>query len=199
VQARGRTTILRINYRNTDEILDYAYRFAKHYLAPSDSDEDHIPLIEPQGAGRHGPKPYLKQLASFDDEVRYLSHTLKRLNENGMPWMDMCVTYHSRWMGEGLQTAFEQAGIPTQWLASSQDKKSFRPGHDSVKLMTMHSSKGLEFPLVAIAGLGYMPHDSHDLAPEAKLLYVAMTRSTDKLLLTCHQQSDFVRLLSENQ
>jgi len=199
VQARGRTTILRINYRNTNEILDYAYRFAKHYLAPADSDEDHIPLIEPHGAGRHGPKPFLKQLASFDEEVRYLAHTLKRLNENGMPWLDMCVTYRSHWMGENLQAAFDRAGIPFQWLASSFDKKSFRPSDDSVKLMTMHSSKGLEFPLVAVAGLGYLPGDTHDLAAEAKLLYVAMTRSTDKLLLTCHQPSEFVCLLAENQ
>ena len=105
--------------------LDYAYRFAKHYLAPADSDEDHIPLIEPHGAGRHGPKPYLKQLASFDEEVRYLAHTLKRLNENGMPWLDMCVIYRSHWMGEILQMAFEKASISTQWLASSVDKKSY--------------------------------------------------------------------------
>jgi superfamily I DNA/RNA helicase len=199
VQARGRTTILRINYRNTNEILDYAYRFAKHYLIPADSDEDHIPLIEPRGAGRHGPKPYLKQLTSFDEEARYLAHTLKRLNENGMQWLEMCVTYRSHWMGESLYKALEKEGIPNQWLASSGDKKSFRPGDDSVKLMTMHSSKGLEFPLVAVAGLGYLPGDNHDLAAEAKLLYVAMTRSTDKLLLTCHQSSEFVRLLAENQ
>jgi superfamily I DNA/RNA helicase len=199
VQARGRTTILRINYRNTNEILDYAYRFARHYLVPADSDEDHIPLIEPHGAGRHGPNPYLKQLASFDEEVHYLTRTLKRLNENGMRWLEMCVTYRSHWMGENLHKAFEKEGIPNQWLASSNDKKSFQPSDDSVKLMTMHSSKGLEFPLVAIAGLGYLPGDGHDLAAEAKLLYVAMTRSTDKLLLTCHKPSEFVCLLAENQ
>ena len=63
--------------------------------------------------------------------------------------------------------------------------------------MTMHSSKGLEFPLVSISGLGYMPGKQDDLASEAKLLYVAMTRSTDKLLLTCHKESDFVRMLAE--
>ncbi len=62
--------------------------------------------------------------------------------------------------------------------------------------MTMHSSKGLEFPLVSISGLGYMPGKQHDLAAEAKLLYVAMTRSTDKLLLTCDKKSEFVELLA---
>ena len=59
----------------------------------------------------------------------------------------------------------------------------------------MHSSKGLEFPSVSISGIGYMPGKQDDLASEAKLLYVAMTRSTDKLLLTCHKESDFVRML----
>jgi hypothetical protein len=197
VQARGRTTILRVNYRNTDEILNYAYRFAEHYLVPADSDEDHIPLIEPQSAGRHGYKPYMKQLSSFREEANYIAGNLKRLHQEGMQWLDMCIVYRSRWMGEELHRALQAMGMPAQWLDSRYDKKSFRPGEDSVKLMTMHSSKGLEFPLVAIPGIGYMPGKQHDLAAEAKLLYVAMTRSTEKLLLTCHEESEFVELLAE--
>jgi superfamily I DNA/RNA helicase len=63
--------------------------------------------------------------------------------------------------------------------------------------MTMHSSKGLEFPLVAIPGIGFMPGTQKDLAAEAKLLYVAMTRSTEKLVLTCHEKSEFVQMLAE--
>ncbi len=197
VQARGRTTILRVNYRNTDEILNYAYRFAKHYLVPADSDEDHIPLLEPQSAGRHGYKPFMKQLSSFEEEASYVAVNLKRIHDGGMQWLDMCVLYPHRWMGEKLQHAFQAEGIPTQWLGSQWAKRTFNPGEDSVKLMTMHSSKGLEFPLVSISGLGYMPGKQDDLASEAKLLYVAMTRSTDKLLLTCHKESDFVRMLAE--
>jgi superfamily I DNA/RNA helicase len=197
VHARGRTTILKLNYRNTDEILNYAYGFAKHYLAPAASDEDHIPLVEPQSVGRHGFKPYLKQLRSFDKEAEYVARNLKRIHDDGMPWLEICVIYRNRWMGEKLQHALQAEGVPTQWLASRHDKKSFKPGEDSVKLMTIHSSKGLEFPLVSISGLGYMPGKQGDLVSEAKLLYVAMTRSTDKLLLTCHEESEFVRLLAE--
>jgi superfamily I DNA/RNA helicase len=85
-----------------------------------------------------------------------------------------------RWMGEKLLLALQSEGVPAQWLASQRDKKSFNPGEDSVKLMTMHSSKGLEFPLVSISGIGYMPGKQDDPAAEARLLYVAMTRSTDK-------------------
>jgi len=60
VQARGRTTVLKLNYRNTDEILNFAYRFARRYFQADDKDEDHVPLVEPKCAGRHGPPPVIK-------------------------------------------------------------------------------------------------------------------------------------------
>jgi len=61
--------------------------------------------------------------------------------------------------------------------------------------MTMHSSKGLEFPAVAVSGVGYLPRKDHDEIAEAKLLYVALTRSTDKLMVTSHIKNDFVNKL----
>ncbi|MEP0755579.1 ATP-binding domain-containing protein [Trichocoleus sp. Lan] len=56
----------------------------------------------------------------------------------------------------------------------------------------MHFSKGLEFPIVFISGLGYLPHQDSQLQQEARLLYVEMTRATDRLTLTYHRASDFV-------
>ena len=38
IQGKGRTTILRLNYRNTREILHFAYTFARHYLYPKSRD-----------------------------------------------------------------------------------------------------------------------------------------------------------------
>lgn len=64
-----------------------------------------------------------------------------------------------------------------------------------MKLMTIHSSKGLEFPLVVIAGLGFVSTDEEDVIAEAKLLYVGMTRSTDRLLLTSHRETGFTSAL----
>jgi len=63
--------------------------------------------------------------------------------------------------------------------------------------MTMHSSKGLEFPVVAIPGLGYMPHRDYGIHEEAKLLYVAMTRAMDQLILTASKASPFVSRIQQ--
>ena len=60
-----------------------------------------------------------------------------------------------------------------------------------VWLMTMHAAKGLEFPLVIIAGLeeGLFPHsrsreDLEELEEERRLCYVGMTRAQSQLILT---------------
>ena len=197
VQAQGRTTILRLNYRNTHEILEFSYKFAKHYLSPEASDDDHIPLIEPESAGRHGPEPYVKELSDFDEEGRYIAKVLSSKHDDGMPWSDMCVVYRANWMGKKLQIIFSNNNIPVQCLDSTKSKKNLNFKDDSVKLMTMHSSKGLEFPFVTVCGVGSMPGKLEELS-EAKILYVAMTRSIDKLLVTYHGKSNFTEHLNHH-
>lgn len=77
---------------------------------------------------------------------------------------------------------------------------------DAVQLMTLHSAKGLEFPLVFIVGLeeGLFPHkmsaDSLDgLEEERRLCYVGITRAREKLILThaetrrLHGEENFTR------
>ncbi|WP_041070283.1 3'-5' exonuclease [Thiolapillus brandeum] len=196
VKARGRTTVLKLNYRNTDEILAFAYRFARRYLQPDDKDEDHVPLIQPESSGRHGPEPVVKQFASYAEEARYIVGIFRRLHqEKEIPWSQMCVVYRANWMGKELDKQFAAQDIPRHCLSDSSSKKRFNPEAESVKLMTMHSSKGLEFPVVAVSGVGSMPVGNVDPTAEAKLLYVAMTRSTEKLLVTAHRKSPFIHQL----
>jgi len=52
-----------------------------------------------------------------------------------------------------------------------------------VKFLTMHSCKGLEFPLVAIPGAGQMGVEDGRKEADARLLYVAMTRATRELVV----------------
>ncbi|MEN9437568.1 MAG: hypothetical protein RIR09_2223, partial [Pseudomonadota bacterium] len=54
IQAQGRTTILKINYRNTRQILQLAHRMAGDMLKPEDAEggDDGIPLLQPLSCGR---------------------------------------------------------------------------------------------------------------------------------------------------
>lgn len=63
---------------------------------------------------------------------------------------------------------------------------------DAVVLMTMHSAKGLEFPVVFIIGMeeGVFPHsrtfsDNEELEEERRLAYVGITRAEKQLFLSC--------------
>lgn len=196
IQAQGRTTILRLNYRNTTEILAVAYEFAKDFLTPEDADEDGIPLIRPESGGRSGPNPRLEKFSSLKSEAGYIAQQFVSLNKQGRPWKDMAVIYRTHFIGEELAKALREAGIPVEWLGEG-GRRSYRPGDDTVKVMTMHSSKGLEFPIVAIPGLGFLPAPDRDPQEETRLLYVGMTRAMDQLIMTCHKESPFVDRLNE--
>ena len=65
-------------------------------------------------------------------------------------------------------------------------------GTDAVVMMTMHSAKGLEFPVVFIVGMeeGVFPHsralyDEEEMEEERRLAYVGITRAEEELYLTC--------------
>ena len=69
---------------------------------------------------------------------------------------------------------------------------------DSVKIVIMHSSKGLEFGLVWIPNLGDMPKKGEEEADEARVLYVAMTRAIDRLVMTYREPSRFTRRIQDS-
>lgn len=77
---------------------------------------------------------------------------------------------------------------------------------DAVSLMTLHSAKGLEFPVVFIAGFedGLLPHfhavkDNEELAEERRLFYVGVTRAQDMLVLTGAKKRRLYTSLQEQQ
>lgn len=192
IQARGRTTILRLNYRNTYDVLRVAYEFAKDLLTPEDSDDDGIPLILPESAERRGPTPELIELPNLNREVKHIAHRFQALHEEGVPWRDMAVVYRYGFIGNEVTFGLRDAGLPVQRMGEAPEGVRTKPEKDAVQVWTFHSSKGLEFPVVAIPGLGCSPHKNADESFEVRLAYVAMTRAMDRLIMTCDRRSSFV-------
>ncbi|MEO5828955.1 MAG: 3'-5' exonuclease, partial [Rhodanobacter sp.] len=199
VQAQGRTTILKLNYRNTLEILSVARSFAQDLLASrlDEADGDGVPLIAPESAGRRGAVPELVRTDTARAQMDVLIARLRDEHTHGRPYSEMAVIYRNQWEGEKLQEELKRLEIPSR-LADNAGKQTLFVVEDSVKLVTMHSSKGLEFPFVIIPGIGGLPKEGQSEADEARLLYVAMTRATEHLLLIHHLDSVFSKRIRDS-
>ena len=91
-------------------------------------------------------------------------------------------------------------------IALYTDLDSVEASDDCVTLMTIHSAKGLEFPVVYVVGMeeGIFPgssaqYDQEELEEERRLCYVAMTRAKEKLTLTNARQRMLYGRTSSNR
>lgn len=196
IEAKGRTTILRINYRNTREILDFAYRFARNYFSAADADDDHIPLVEPQAAGVNGPAPVFRQMAGLQQEIDFSIRCVQKWHAQGMAWSDMAMLYADGSHGAMLAKSLKAAKLPHLWMGSKQYKQAYDPTADRITVLSMHSSKGLEFPAVIMVGVGELADDDEHQLRNARLLYVGMTRAQQKLLVLASGDNEFSKRLA---
>lgn len=197
IQAQGRTTILKLNYRNTIEVLSVARAFATELLSGREAAEDGVPVLVPESAGRRGAFPELIRCDSAWQEWNCLVERIRDEQGKGRALSDMAVIYRTTSQGKEIERVLAQADIPYQSGVSSSKRGALYGEKDSVKVVSMHSSKGLEFGLVMIPCLGEMPKKGEPEADEARLLYVAMTRAIDRLVITYREPSDFTRRVQE--
>ena len=91
-------------------------------------------------------------------------------------------------------------------ITLSSDLDNIEETEDSVTLMTLHSAKGLEFPIVFLVGMeeGIFPgyksiSEPQELEEERRLCYVGITRAKEQLYLTCSKQRTIFGSTSYNQ
>lgn len=91
-------------------------------------------------------------------------------------------------------------------IALYTDLDNHDPNEDCAVMMTMHSAKGLEFPVVFVVGVeeGIFPGiraigEMEEMEEERRLCYVAMTRAKEKLYLTCAAQRMLFGRTSNNR
>src|SRR5690606_8384734 len=107
---------------------------------------------------------------------------------------EIAVLYRTHAQADALEAALGRAGIPVQRVSTPPDESApFDARAERVALMTLHASKGLEFPVVFVTGCedGLLPYRRPGAAPadvdaeeERRLLYVGMTRASRLLYLT---------------
>jgi hypothetical protein len=188
IQAAGRTTILRINYRNTRQILQVANLVASKFLTAEEQDEDGVPMVQPVSCGRDGQEPLIIRLPNPSDEPAKIAELLAAAHQEGHAWGDMAVLCRKQSQMDDVARVLQIRKLPHKVRKSGSD---FDPLADTIQVMTMHASKGLEFPVVALAGVGQMPGKGEDEKDEARVFYVAATRATQRLTILSTEESSF--------
>lgn len=195
VQAQGRTTVLKINYRNTKQILQTANLIAADFLTADDRDDDGIPLLKPISCGRDGEAPLIIRLPTLRDEAFAIADHLANAHKEGFAWGDMAVLCADTRTRDLCAQALAQRKLPVENRLGPGD---FDPTSNKIKVMTMKVSKGLEFPVVALPGVGNMPAPGEDEKEAARVFYVAATRATQRLVMGVGGDRGFgVRLATE--
>jgi hypothetical protein len=159
IQAQGRTTILKINYRNTKQILQTASLVAADLLTADDKDDDGIPLLKPISCGRDGEAPLIIRLPTLREEAFAIADHLSQAHQEGHAWGDMAILCADWRTMDLCADALAQRKLPFNVRKRAGD---FNPGANAIQVMTMKVSKGLEFPVVALPGVGHMPAAGED-------------------------------------
>jgi len=195
IQAQGRTSVLRVNYRNTRRILNFAYAFSRDYFERHHNQE--VPLVLPEACGEDGDNPDIVQCPSAEEEARCVVVWLKEKYAVTGRWGDMAVLCPTRFSADRLTGLLMQHEIPTAISFAAADKKGYSHRDDVVHMLTFQSSKGLEFPHVAVINASFVHKAAEDKSEAIPALYVAFTRATRSLLVTCYKENSISRHLAK--
>ncbi len=199
VRAVGRTRMLKTNYRNTKEILAFAYEFLtadKSIAVQTTPDpEDDVGIIPPEASKRSGSTPRVIASEDMADEVAKVVSTVKEYHGSRSRARSIAVIHGEQPkgtepFGAALAKGLEEAGLPFFWVTDPAEKgnRDLAGEADSpIVLSTIHSAKGLEFSTVVVCGLG----GRGDLVTARKLAYVGMTRAINELAVVVGADSPF--------
>lgn len=199
---RGRSKVLSINYRNTAQIVSFAWAFYQQHSVLKNkvvSKEFEGDIIAPQSTRRKGYEPAIVRVDSFRREAVIVAKQIAKLHcERKLPLSEILILYRvKRFSGLDyialLKNALEQEDIPYYWIAENSDsKRNFDIDHESVKISTIESSKGLDFQAVFIVSANNIPFAlEEDIEREASLLYIGMTRAKEYLCISYSGESEF--------
>ncbi|MGH2479488.1 MAG: 3'-5' exonuclease, partial [Ktedonobacteraceae bacterium] len=200
ISARGRTSILRVNYRNTSQIAEAASQLIANNTLMRSSNE----YVDPLWTRRDGYLPGLLVSEQSHTQVDLVcTHILKLIGEQYRP-SDIAVLCLENRVCERCKAILVGKGL----RAALHSDADFDILEEQIKIMTIHSAKGLEFPVVFLVGLneGEFPRQTRgDVQDEEEarleierarmLCYVGMTRAADRLFLVTvrGQESRFIR------
>jgi superfamily I DNA/RNA helicase len=139
---------------------------------------------------------FLNDIRKAEDSGKRPATVIKKIIDGSSLSMET----DSKALPRFIEAAERYQGPVRTWLwqlVLNMDVDYYYPGAEKVALLTMHASKGLEFPVVFIAGCeeGLIPYShpgqnkaDRDTEEERRLFYVAMTRAKERLIFSWSKQ-----------
>lgn len=114
------------------------------------------------------------------DEAFALAHHLHQAQQQGQAWGGMAVLCADAATLNLCAHTLATLKLPYRVRRKPGD---YQPGADSIQVMTIAASKGLEFEVVAIPGVGHWPVSGQDADEAARMLQIATGRATQALVI----------------
>lgn len=190
----GRTGVLRTNHRTTREINEAAHTYLENSILDQEETtnfQSSIPNSPPREYIHNGPPPAVRAVNSVADENQLLMLFCKEAAREFRLGINACaILTPTEISGKRIASQLSYLGLEANFM-SSKDLDLNRKG---VKIITLKSAKGLEFPIVAIAGFLDSSYPkipkgtlgdavAEILARERRTLFVGMTRAMRALLM----------------
>lgn len=214
VIGKDKSKKLEINYRNTKKILEVADLFSNHKSLNQDDDSGiQIVPVDVSKSKREGDfRPVFIECHSRKEEINSVVNQIKDLLQH-QTWQgskipaivpnNIGILYrHSTSKDKPLiNDLIGQLNQFTQavWLNEYSDARTMvnEPG---VKIQTIYSAKGLQYAAVFViwADLLPAPFPDTDEEQERNLLYVALTRPEEYLMITASGKSSFTKIIDNH-
>ena len=194
INVRGRSSILKINYRTTEEIRHSAFSFLEG-LSFDDLDESTDSGTQCQSL-THGEPPIIRNFPDANAEFNFIYTEIRKLQNSGILLKEICIVARTKNLTNDYLSLLTKASIRSYAIKRNQpDNRNF----DGIRVATMHRVKGLEFKYVFIAALNHrvvplaaaINHmdpisEKESITSEKCLLYVAMTRAQKGVYITSY-------------
>ena len=184
LKFQGRTSVLRANYRSTREIGEAA----QSYLATGILDAEPVERMYMN----NGPLPVVRPVHNGIEETHLLARFLRGAARVLRLGIGSCaVLCPTKEAGKTIAADLTKSGVEATFM----EGRDLDLSQKGVKVLTLNSAKGLEFPIVALAGFSGSRYDyfslavfdeeqDEDTARSRRIIFVGMTRAMRALLVT---------------
>ena len=202
IEAKGRTRYLKPVYRNTVEL----YNFTQHFTGEKPEKNSQLNLFSYEFAF-HGDPPEIITFGEYNELEDFVIEDIKTALDSGdykrseiaiiyddKTYDSKSFKYEYKEIPVSILEKLESGGIPAKWV--SQDvraKEMFDITTDRISLISIHSSKGLDFDMVYLLGIDHI-NPTEDLRDKLQtLIYVATTRAKYRLVIPYVEESEYIR------